>query len=311
VGYIYITKFINMKKSFLSVLISLVILPSFINAQEVEKQKLATLYSRIPIVKYVDLGLTKTGIDYLVSRGVNENQDLIVLKEFIKVNFGWDLIVTEEQRKDAYSNSSSICNIVGLKWEIGTFASDVGAYGHYPITIQFDFCDGTSLHFDFQMNVNGFTYSYTNTLKRALAKNLANPLISINPDNLLIKQNKILLPNQDLDELLKNKVEKSEIEGVYKLYSNTTISSINKVAIIKSDDKFYILNIESLYFIDDWQYGEIRGELMPTASDKFMIGKLSSAQKKDIDISLNIVSKGLIEIENQITKDKLTFVKLF
>ena len=146
-----------MKKSFLSVLISLVILPSFINAQEVEKQKLATLYSRIPIVKYVDLGLTKTGIDYLVSRGVNENQDLIVLKEFIKVNFGWDLIVTEEQRKDAYSNSSSICNIVGLKWEIGTFASDVGAYGHYPITIQFDFCDGTSLHFDFQMNVNGFT----------------------------------------------------------------------------------------------------------------------------------------------------------
>jgi len=285
-----------MKKSFLSVLISLVILPSFINAQEVEKQKLATLYSRIPIVKYVDLGLTKTGIDYLVSRGVNENQDLIV---------------TEEQRKDAYSNSSSICNIVGLKWEIGTFASDVGAYGHYPITIQFDFCDGTSLHFDFQMNVNGFTYSYTNTLKRALAKNLANPLISINPDNLLIKQNKILLPNQDLDELLKNKVEKSEIEGVYKLYSNTTISSINKVAIIKSDDKFYILNIESLYFIDDWQYGEIRGELMPTASDKFMIGKLSSAQKKDIDISLNIVSKGLIEIENQITKDKLTFVKLF
>jgi len=262
-------------------------------------------------VKYVDLGLTKTGIDYLVSRGVNENQDLIVLKEFIKVNFGWDLIVTEEQRKDAYSNSSSICNIVGLKWEIGTFASDVGAYGHYPITIQFDFCDGTSLHFDFQMNVNGFTYSYTNTLKRALAKNLANPLISINPDNLLIKQNKILLPNQDLDELLKNKVEKSEIEGVYKLYSNTTISSINKVAIIKSDDKFYILNIESLYFIDDWQYGEIRGELMPTASDKFMIGKLSSAQKKDIDISLNIVSKGLIEIENQITKDKLTFVKLF
>jgi predicted ABC-type exoprotein transport system permease subunit len=100
VGYIYITKFINMKKSFLSVLISLVILPSFINAQEVEKQKLATLYSRIPIVKYVDLGLTKTGIDYLVSRGVNENQDLIVLKEFIKVNFGWDLIVTEEQRKE-------------------------------------------------------------------------------------------------------------------------------------------------------------------------------------------------------------------
>lgn len=51
-------------------------------------------------MKYVDLGLTKTGIDYLVSRGVNENQDLIVLKEFIKVNFGWDLIVTEEQRKE-------------------------------------------------------------------------------------------------------------------------------------------------------------------------------------------------------------------
>jgi hypothetical protein len=298
-----------MKHFFL--IISILFISGIVKAQDVEKQKLAYLYSRIPVVKYVDLGLTKTGVDYLVSRGVKENQDLIVFKEFIKDNFGWDLIVTDEQRKEAYSNSSTICNIVGLKWGIGTFSSDVGAYGHYPITIDFDFCDGTLLHFDFQMNVNGFTYSYTNTLKRALAKNLSNPLISFKADNLVFKQNRVLLPNQDLNELLKNKKDKSEIEGVYKLYSNSTISSINKIAIVKSDDKFYILNIESLYFVDDWQYGEIRGELMPTASDRFMIGKLSSIQKKDMDISLNIVSKGLIEIENQITKDKLTFVKLF
>ena len=267
-------------------LLLLVMFPSILNAQEVEKQKLAYLYSRIPEVKFVDLGLTKTGVDYLVSRGVKENQDLIVFKEFIKDNFGWDLIVTDEQRKEAYSNSSSICNIVGLKWGIGTFTSDVGAYGHYPITVDFDFCDGTLLHFDFQMNVNGFTYSYTNTLKRALAKNLSNPLISFTSENLVIKQNKVLLPNQDLIEFLKIKKDKSDIEGVYKLYSNSTISSINKVAIIKSDDKFYILNIESLYFVDDWKYGEIRGELIPTASDRFMIGKLSSVQKKDMDISL-------------------------
>ena len=111
--------------------------------------------------------------------------------------------------------------------------------------------------------------------------------------------------------IYKNKKDKNEIEGIYKLYSNTTISSVNKVAIVKNEDKYYILNLESLYFSNDWQYGEIRGELIPTASDKFMIGKLSSVQKKDMDISLNIVSKGLIEIENQITKDKLTFVKLF
>jgi len=298
-----------MKHFFL--IISILFISSIVKAQDVEKQKLAYLYSRIPVVKYVDLGLTKTGVDYLVSRGVKENQDLVVFKEFIKENFDWDFIVTDEQRKEAYSSSSSICNIVNMTWSIGTFTSDVGRYGHYPIIVDFIFCDGTPVHFDFQMNVNGFTYSATNTLKRALVKNLSRPEIPFNSENLIVKHNPIPFPNIDLTELLKNKKDKNEIEGIYKLYSNTTISSVNKVAIVKNEDKYYILNLESLYFSNDWQYGEIRGELIPTASDKFMIGKLSSVQKKDMDISLNIVSKGLIEIENQITKDKLTFVKLF
>jgi hypothetical protein len=197
-----------------------------------------------------------------------------------------------------------------MTWSIGTFVSDAGKYGHYPITVDFNFCNGTPVHFDFQMNVNGFTYSATNTLKRALVKNLSRPEIPFNSENLVIKHNPIPFPNQDLTDLIKNKKDKNEIEGIYKLYSNTTISSVNKIAILKNEDKYYILNLESLYFSNDWNYGEIRGELIPTASDRFMIGKLSSVLKKDMDISLNIISKGLIEIENQTTKDKLTFVKL-
>jgi hypothetical protein len=297
-------------KRFTITLLFLTIIIFSSKAQDIDKQKLAYLYSKIGYVKFVDIGYDKNGVDYLISRGAKESQDLVVFKEFISENFGWDFIVTDEQRKQAYSSCKSICEIADLRWSIGTFVSDLLAVGHYPISVDFNFCDGTNVHFEFQINVNGTTISLITPMKKALAKNLSRPEIPFSFEEFNRKHNQVLFANQDIVELLKNKKEKNEIEGVYKLYSNTRFSSISKVAIIMKDDKYYILNIESLYFSDDWLYGEIRGELIPTASDKFMIGKLANVQKIDMDISLNILSKGLIEIENQVTKDKMTFVKL-
>ena len=188
--------------------------------------------------------------------------------------------------------------------------SDLLAVGHYPITVNFSFCDGTNVQLDFQFNVNGNTITIEKPLRRALEKNIYRPDVPFSFEEFNLKQNEIVFPNQNVEELLKNKKSKTEIEGVYKLYTSTTTSSINKIAIIEKEGKFYIINLASSYFSDDWKYGEKRGELFQTASEKFMIGNILNVQKKEMEISLNNINKGLIEIENQISKEKLTFVKL-
>ena len=280
-------------------------------SQEVEKQKLMYLYSKLAQVKYADLLLSKTSVDYIVSRGTKEAQDLVVLSNFLREDIGLrELIITEDQRKTDYLNCESVCDVVFVSWNIGNFQSDLVAIGRYPVNMKFSFCDGIDIDFSFDINVNGYTYNLGNAFKRALIKNIGRPDQLMPSEAFGLKKNDIVIDQNGLEEYFKSQKIKNKIEGIYKLYSGTSINSIDKVAIIEKDNKLLIVNLENTFFNKDWEYGEIRGEIQKTASERFYFGKLSNLMKSYLDISISNSNDGLLEIEFVKTKEKFILIKL-
>jgi hypothetical protein len=301
---------------------TLIVLFCFISANTYSQgstEKLGILYSKISHVKYADLNLSKAAVEaVLKSASTNNTQDLNAIIDFSKEMLGLKgVIVTDDQRNEAYSTCESICDVVNMTWSIGSFQSDLGAVGSYPFKIEFMFCDSTYLSFSYKLNVTGLTTTIARPMKRAFLANMNNPrytdynYIQSNNDTLRLKRKSKVIDETLLKSFLAQSSYTNKPEGVFSLYSSTTPTSINKLAIIKSGEKYQIVVLENKYFKRDWKYGDIRGELMPTSSDKLMIGKYTSLYKyAESNISYNMLNDNLFEIDFNDNKQRLTFVRV-
>ena len=265
------------------------------------------------------MNLSKTAVEAVVkSTSTNNTQDLIAIIDFSKEMLGLKgVIITDDQRNEAYSTCESICDVVNMNWSIGSFQSDIGAVGSYPFKIEFMFCDSTYLSFSYRLNVTGLTTTIARPMKRAFLANMNNPrytdenYIQSNTDTLRLKRKSKVTDETLLKSFLAQTSYNTKPEGVFSLYSSTNPTSINKIAIIKSGEKYEIVVLENKYFKKDWKSGDIRGELMPTSSDKLMIGKYTNGYKyAESDISYNMLNDNLFEIDFNVNKQKLTFVRV-
>lgn len=274
------------------------------------KPELEEFYSKIKQVKYADANITKTGLDYVVSRGAKENQDVVALKDFLNEQFSIDFILTPEQRTTSYKNSKSYCEVVSVNWKVGSFSSVLGAVGSYPFEISFSFCDGKTYSYSSNINVNGYTFSIANALKRTLVKMFPNSELTYQGAKSIIPEGEVLIAADELKNYLDAKVFNSKHEGLYKLYSSSEQVSIDKIAIIIKDNKLYTLNVENKYFTEDYKYGEVRGMGSKTSVDNIYFGKFKGVAKSDNDVTINFLNESMVEINRTDGSNKMTFIKL-
>ena len=296
-----------MKKAL--VVFLLIIFQSFNYVIGQEQIDLNEFYIKIKQVKFADANISKTGVDYIVSRGAKETQDLIAIQNFINEKLGLTFVFTPEQRNEAYSISNTFCEIVNLSWEVGSFQRTLGAVGSYPLTLKFEFCDGKLYTFNSNINVNGYTYSLSNAISRTLIKMFPNLELQYIGDKISIKQGEVLLSEKDLKEYLEAKIFKNKNEGIYKLYTSTEQVSVDKIALIEKENKLYILNLENKYFKDDFKYGEIRGEATKTSVENMFYGKIKNVVKSDSDITISVIKENILEIKYS-NGNTITFIKL-
>jgi hypothetical protein len=271
---------------------------------------LLEFYGKIKQAQFVDANITKTGIDLVVSRGVNENQDIVAIRNFVNEKLGLKFIITPEQRNEAYSASSSYCDVVSVNWTMGSFGSAIGAVGSYPFDISFSLCDGKTYSFSSKINVNGYTYNIGNAIKRTLDRMFPNAENQYSGTKSVIKSGEVIMNETELKAHFDSKTSTNKSEGIYKLYSSTDFVSADKVALVEKNNKLYILNLENKYFKDDYKYGEVRGEAIKTSNDKIYIGKYKNIIKLEDDMSLTILNEGMFEISFTKGASKMVFIKL-
>lgn len=280
------------------------------SAKSQDEANLLEFYGKIKQAHFVDANITKTGIDLVVSRGVNENQDIVVIKNFVNEKLGLNFIITPEQRNEAYSASSSYCNVVSVNWKVGSFDRVLGAIGSYPFDISFSFCDGKTYSFSSKINMSGYVLSMENAHKRTLERLFPNAERQYKGDKLVMKSGEVIMNETELKAYFDSKTSTNKSEGIYKLYSSTDLVSADKVALVEKNNKLYILNLENKYFKDDYKYGEVRGEGIKTSSDKIYIGKYKNIMKLENDISVTFLNEGMFEISFTNGASKMVFIKL-
>lgn len=298
-----------MKKSIFFVCLILIVF-SAKSQDDAINANLLEFYGKIKQAQFVDANITKTGIDLVVSRGVNENQDIVAIRNFVNEKLGLKFIVTPEQRNEAYSASSSFCDVVSVSWKVGSFESTLGAVGSYPFDISFSLCDGKIYSFSSKINVNGYTYSIGNAIKRTLDKMFPNAEMQYSGSKAVIKTGEVIMNETELKAHFDSKTSTNKSEGIYKLYSSTDLVSADKVALVEKNNKLYILNLENKYFKDDYKYGEVRGEAIKTSTDKIFIGKYKNIVKFENDIILTFLNEGMFEVSFTNGASKMVFIKL-
>jgi len=226
-------------KKCITVLFSLILFILKINGQE--HSELIEFYSKINQVKFANLNLSKTGVDYYISRGAKETQDLIAISNFLNERFGLDFVFIPEKRQQVYSLSNSFCEFVDISWKIGSFQSALGAVGSYPFNLSFTFCDGKEYNFNSNINVNGYTYSLSNAIKRTLVKLFPGIEFKVPENSLKIKNGDILLSENELSSYINNKNYKNKYECIMCKY--------------KIDDLENIIPLKDfIYFIENKQH---------------------------------------------------------
>jgi hypothetical protein len=298
-----------MKKAIIITLFSIVCL-SAKSQDEGSKSDLKEFYGKVKQVQFADVNLGKAGVDYVISRGTNENQDIIAIKNFINEQLRLKFILTPEQRNEAYGIANSYCDVVNVSWKVGSFDRVLGAVGSYPFEITFSFCDGKSYTYNSSINVNGYTRSMANAIKRTLEKMFPDAELQYVGEKPVMKQTDVLMNEGELKSYIDGKAQTNKIVGIYKLYSSTEAVSVDKVAIVEKDNKLYILNLENKYFKNDYSYGEIRGEISKTSSEKIYIGKYKNIMKLEEGISLTFLNEGMFEISFSSGNNKMSFIKL-
>jgi len=281
--------------------------------QETHNDIFKILYTKFASgqVKVADFNFGKTQEDFIV-RSQSEVPELIAMVNFFKENFGLKgVIITEEQRQGAYRELASYCEVVNVNYEIGSFKSELGAVGYYPLKLNFSFCDSTALFFDVQINVTGLTKNLTNAVKRTLIKNFPKPTKVNYPDLMSLKSNELLFTDtNNLVQYFKKNINKSTIEGVYKLFSTNGRISIKKFGLVSSGVGYNLVNLETNYFQSDWKFGEIRGEFNPSISNKILTGKLQSTNKRYTDATLTFIDENIVELEWYGNPTRFRFVKI-
>lgn len=271
--------------------------------------KLDIFHSKLNMVNYADLRLNDDAKKYIISRGVDAVPDIIAIKQFLLEDLKlYGVVVTSEDREIAYLNSTSITEIVFVSWSMGVFNSELGAIGNYPFTIQFTFADNSSYSFSFPVNVSGLTMSFPKAILRGLRKTISTPEYKKIPYSYTLPKGDLVFTNAELENYLKAGTIKHEVEGVYQLFTGS--ASINKLAIVKKDGKFYLVNIDNKYFNTDWSEGELRGILEPTLSPKLFTGKMKNIAKEYNDITLFVSGENMLEITTNLSKEKFVFVKI-
>ena len=281
-----------------------------ISQDEIPKAYLFEFYGKLKQAQFMDANITKTGLDYVVSRGANENQDVSAIRNFVNEKFGMKFIVTPEQRNEAYSVSTSYCDVVSISWKVGSFDRVLGAVGSYPFDITFSFCDGKNYSFSSKINVNGYTYNIGNALRRTLDKMFPDAELSYAGDKPTLKTGEVIYTENELKTYLDSKTSTNKSEGIYKLYSSTEAVSVDRVALVEKNNKLYILNLENKYFKDDYKYGEVRGEAIKTSADRIYIGKYRNIIKAEQNISLTLLNDNMFEIAFTSGNNKMVFIKL-
>jgi hypothetical protein len=276
---------------------------------QLDKLKLEEFKRKIKTVKYADLGITETAMKMIVSRGVNEISDVVAIKQFINEDLKlMGTIITLEDKDVAYSNCRSITEIVNISWQAGAFESGLGAIGNYPFAIVFSFVDNSEYTFKFPVNVSGLTMSMPKAIIRGLRKSIGviDPLLT--PLKVELPSGELIYNESEINSYFEKNESKTKVEGVYKLIKGS--ASIDKLAIVQKNGKFYLVNIQNKYFIDDWKYGEIRGIIEPTMAESTYIGTYYLVDKFVDDIMLKIKEDNLIEISFPKGGESLTFIKL-
>ncbi len=276
-----------------------------------EQKYLREFLSKIKQIKFVDANITNYGIDYMVSRGVNESRDVIAIRNFINEQLGLIFIVTPEQRNQAYSKSKSVCEIMNVDWNLGSFNSTIGEVGTYSFTIAFTFCDGKVYTFNSELDVTGLTYDISRVMKRTLNRMFTNES-EVEKTELIykLKEGEILLSEIELKKYLESNEFKNKYEGVYKIYSSINPVSIEEVAVIEKDKKIYILNLKNKYFENDSKYGEIKCNATKTSVENIYIGRFNDDYKKELDATLSFLNNNMLEIKFLNNSNTLTLIKM-
>lgn len=257
-----------------------------------------------------NIQLSKEGLDYYVSRGAKENRDLEAILDYLKEEYNAPVATTAETREVLFSASNSICNIVNVGWEIGSFKSNIGAVGKYPMKIRFFYCDQSFLEYEFPVNVNGYTYDLKMAILRALKKNIPQYEVLKKLKEINVNKDISVLKRDALDSLKKQlPIDSLEIAGVYKLISSSTFSSLSQIGIFKINDNLNIINIENSAYKDDWKIGQVIGTIHRTASSKYFIGTYKGIVGGELEISI-LSDSNIIELTYTKSKESRKFIKV-
>jgi len=261
-------------------------------------------------VKYIDYGFNKEQETALINNP--QFADLFFqFSEYMKSNFGiLGAIVTDNQRTEVYSNANSICEVLAVNLVLSDFQSQLMAVGYYDLTTTLQFCDKISYEFKTQLNVNGNTRNFSRPLKRGLDKVIPFKPNPNRQENLLsIESGENLIDLRDAIAYFKGDEIKA-IEGVYELISKSNRMPVKQFGIKRHNDSYQIFHVANFYMDEDWDFGEIRGELSEIRTNEVFRGHILGNYKSPVEVVAILDEKGFLEIEDFTREEKFRFVKI-
>lgn len=282
-------------------------------SQTEDSDKYIEFKNKLSGVKYADFQFNQTQLDIMIHQ---ENQlsayDINGMREFLiedlKLN---GVVITPDQRNDVAKNTSSICDVVNVNWNISDFISDFMAVGRRTITFNFTFCDNSKYTFTSDMNVNGNTRDYKKAFKKALSKKIANPFQYDSTSTLILKRNEIVISEDSLKNVLGKKAYKKDIEGIFQLFKSETNTNPYKIGIIEIAGNYKIVYLGGLFTTKDWSEGELKGALTPTMSKSSFLCKWVTALKSLENATITSIDINTFDINYSNTKSTDRYIRVY
>jgi len=285
---------------------------------EIKKQKersIDTLKKKISGVRFADFGFSKAQEQIFINNATSPDAQLLTgIVNYLKMDLGLQVIITQEQRNESLKIAKSRCDVVFFTYDVGQFKSSFGAIGNVPFSFSFLFCDKSKYSFNTKLHVDGLTILANKTRQTCFFEFAYKRKFDIN-QKILIQKNSSLISLADFTKYLDTSLHKLPIEGIYQLFSSSNNSSKYKIGICNRNDTLYIVYFDGANYSEDWTEGESKGYLTKTMSESDFFVKWFSLDKTLMEGAITFANNHnsfelkSSDIQNPIENDKYIRLK--